>query len=152
MSGAGASSGCLSLVGATLPVIVGVLAGALLGPSLHGWQPACPVASQGAGAGAAAGAAAGGAGTGGALLQRTVALHPLSSRRLPPWGVRFDPTDTGTIAVIDVEPELSAATGLTAGDIVVSLAGVPIAGDHDASAQATCRCLQFACLWRRGVL
>ena len=123
MAGAPPAAGGLPLVRAALPAVLGVLAGALLAPFLHSWQ-----LSEGGGAASGTEAAS----PGGALLQRTVALYPLLSRRqLPPWGVRFDLTDTGAIVVTGVERELTAATGLAVGDVVVSLAGVAIAGDHD---------------------
>ena len=104
--------------------VLAAVAGALLGPSLHSWQvasrswqqagPQAPPHSEPALAGAA-------------LLQRRVLLYADATHD----GVAFDPTPSGVIAVSAVAPSVASATGLAVGDVVLSLAGVAVAGDHD---------------------
>ncbi len=110
--------------------VLAAVAGALLGPSLHSWQlPTALQQPQASGVdllhvdvpatSSASGAAA--------LLERKVLIY---AEALPD-GVAFDPMPTGVIAVSAVSASISSATGLAIGDVVLSLAGVDVAGDHD---------------------
>ena len=114
-------------MGMAVWVALAAVGGALLGPSLHSWQLQHPLhvppqqqPPQPPPAALRSGGAA-------AVLQRTVALFPSAF----PDGLAFDPTPAGPIVVSALSPALAAATGLAVGDVVLSLAGVEVAGDHD---------------------
>lgn len=110
--------------------VLAAVGGAFLGPSLHGWQLIdllSPLQRFGFSGTenllhlpASAPRAA-------AVLERKVLIYAEAI----PDGVAFDPTPAGVIAVSAVSPAVSAATGLAVGDLVLSLAGVDVASDHD---------------------